>query len=370
MPSVICSTDTGNWSTSQPSRSSPALASIEPKMPALTAVGDLVGEVVAGERGVVDLDVDLDLVVEAVLLQERVHGGDVVVVLVLGRLDRLRLDQDRALEPDRVLVLDDHVQEPAELVELALHVGVEQRLVALAAAPQHVVLRRRGDGWRSCSAPPGRRRRRTPRGRGWWPPRPCTAGWRTGWRCPTAARRRCAPCARRRRSTISSRLRADSANVAPSGAMSTIVEAEERHAELLEELERGLHLRPRRPAIGSDVDERRVPRPVERAGAEDVEAVPVERVPVADARTAGDRAIVRPGDDPVGVVPAERERVVAVGALVADRFGNGVEERHVGTSWSRRCLVIVVVVSMRDEGRSPRCHLPRCGRRPPRRRSG
>ena len=37
MPSVICSTETGKRSTSHPNRSSPALASIEPKMPALTA---------------------------------------------------------------------------------------------------------------------------------------------------------------------------------------------------------------------------------------------------------------------------------------------------------------------------------------------
>ena len=38
MPSVICSALTGKRSTSQPSRSSPALASMEPKIPALTAV--------------------------------------------------------------------------------------------------------------------------------------------------------------------------------------------------------------------------------------------------------------------------------------------------------------------------------------------
>ncbi len=80
---------------------------------------DLVGEIVAGERGVVDLDVDLDLVLQSVLLQEGVNGGDVVVVLVLRRLERLRLDQDEAVEPDGVLVFDDEVEEPAELVELA-----------------------------------------------------------------------------------------------------------------------------------------------------------------------------------------------------------------------------------------------------------
>ena len=38
MPSVICSTEPGKRSRSQPRRSSPALASIDPKMPALTAV--------------------------------------------------------------------------------------------------------------------------------------------------------------------------------------------------------------------------------------------------------------------------------------------------------------------------------------------
>ena len=52
---------------------------------------------------------------------------------------RLGLDEQRAREADPVLVLDDQVQEPGELVALALQVGVEQRLVALAAAPQDVV---------------------------------------------------------------------------------------------------------------------------------------------------------------------------------------------------------------------------------------
>ena len=101
---------------------------------------DLVGEVVSGERGVVDLDVDLDVLGEVVALQEGVDGGDVVVVLVLRRLERLGLDEDRAGEADVVLVLDDHREEPAELVELAPHVGVEQRLVPLATTPQHVVV--------------------------------------------------------------------------------------------------------------------------------------------------------------------------------------------------------------------------------------
>jgi len=74
-----------------------------------------------------------------VALEEAVHGGGVEVVLVLGRLERLRLDQDGTGEADPVLVLDHQAQEAAEIVQFALQIGVLERLVALASAPQHIV---------------------------------------------------------------------------------------------------------------------------------------------------------------------------------------------------------------------------------------
>ena len=101
---------------------------------------DLVVEAVAGQRRVVGLDVDAILVLEPVADEEAVDGRHVVVVLVLGRLHRLRFDQELAAEPDAVLVLRDEVQEPGELGALALEVRVQERVVALAAAPQDVVL--------------------------------------------------------------------------------------------------------------------------------------------------------------------------------------------------------------------------------------
>ena len=104
-------------------------------MPSERADGQFVLEAVAGEEGVADLDVDLHLFLEAVGLEEAVHRRDVVVVLVLGRLLRLGLDQDRALEADLLGVFDDQREEARRLVLFLLQVGVEQRLVALAAAP-------------------------------------------------------------------------------------------------------------------------------------------------------------------------------------------------------------------------------------------
>ena len=80
---------------------------------------------------------------QVVLAEEVEAGGGVGVVLVLGRLLRLRLDVELAVEADLLGVIDGHVQEPGQVIELALHVGVPQVLVAFAAAPEDVAARRR-----------------------------------------------------------------------------------------------------------------------------------------------------------------------------------------------------------------------------------
>ena len=58
---------------------------------------------------------------------------------MLGRLLRLGLDEDRTLEADLVLVVDDKMEEAAGLGELALEIGVEQRLIAFAPTPHDVI---------------------------------------------------------------------------------------------------------------------------------------------------------------------------------------------------------------------------------------
>src|SRR5439155_16330612 len=100
---------------------------------------DFVMKAVTREGRVVRLEVEAVLTREIVTLKETDDGGGVVVVLVLRRLLRLGLDEERAGEADPVLVLRDHRQEPRELCLFPSEIGIEERLIALASAPQDVV---------------------------------------------------------------------------------------------------------------------------------------------------------------------------------------------------------------------------------------
>ena len=97
-------------------------------------------EAVAGQRGVVGLQVDLDLFVEPVAAQEAADRGGIEVARVLGRLARLGLDEDGARTADSVRLLDHPVHEAAHRVQLRADAPVQQGLVAFSPAPQHVVL--------------------------------------------------------------------------------------------------------------------------------------------------------------------------------------------------------------------------------------
>ena len=82
-------------------------------------VGHLVVEAVAGERRVVGLEVEPVLALEAVPDEEAVDRRRVAVVLVLRRLLRLRLDQERAPRSRSGACARRPVQEPPELPALA-----------------------------------------------------------------------------------------------------------------------------------------------------------------------------------------------------------------------------------------------------------
>ena len=101
---------------------------------------ELVLEGVAGEGSVVSFDVELEVAVESVLSEEAADSSRVEVILMLGRLLRLRLDVVVSVKADRTTILGCELQKIREVVELELHVGVEQGLVALASAPVYIAL--------------------------------------------------------------------------------------------------------------------------------------------------------------------------------------------------------------------------------------
>ena len=93
---------------------------------------------VAGQRGVIGFQVQLDVLGQAVGPQEVDAGGRVEIVLMLGRLLGLGLEIELALEADLLGIVDGHVHERGQVIQLALHVGVEQVLIAFAAAPEDI----------------------------------------------------------------------------------------------------------------------------------------------------------------------------------------------------------------------------------------
>ncbi len=94
---------------------------------------------VASEGRVICLDIDLNFIFEAIAPQEAINRRRIAVILMLGRLMRLWLDQDGAFETDFVLMLDHHRHEATDLIHLMTQIGVEQRVIPFAATPQHIV---------------------------------------------------------------------------------------------------------------------------------------------------------------------------------------------------------------------------------------
>ena len=97
-------------------------------------------EGVRGEGSVVGFDVQLEVAVKLVFLDEAADSGRVEVVLMLGRLLWLRFYVVVAVKADRTTVFGCELQKIREVVELELHVGVEQGLVALSTAPVYIAL--------------------------------------------------------------------------------------------------------------------------------------------------------------------------------------------------------------------------------------
>ena len=198
---------------------------------------------------------------------------------MLGRLLWLGFEQQRAGEADLALVFRNHREEPGELIALLLEAGVEQRLVALAATPQHVVGAAevvRGlehvTYLRGCV---GEHFRIRIRGR--------TSGVpRVGEQVRGAPQQLHACFGLLLRGALDEHVEVRLA-LGQRGALGghvDVVEAVEGRAQLVEELERGILFG---EGGGHRIDTGLQPGSVEGSGAEHVAAGPVEAVPIADS---------------------------------------------------------------------------------------
>ena len=140
------------------------------------------------QRGVVGLDVQFEILEQVIFAQEIQAGRRVGIVLVLGRFLGLGLDVELALEPDALLVVDRQVQERAQVIQLAFHVGVQQGAVTFPPAPEDVARAAEivgdFDGFLHLRRRVGEHVRVAARGRAVHEPRVA----RTGRPCPRAAR--------------------------------------------------------------------------------------------------------------------------------------------------------------------------------------
>ena len=94
---------------------------------------------VTSQRSVVNLDVHLEVLVKPVGAQEPDNRLGVNVILVLCGLHGFRLDEEGAGESLAAGIVACGSQHGCQVVFLALHLGVEQAHVALAASPEHIV---------------------------------------------------------------------------------------------------------------------------------------------------------------------------------------------------------------------------------------
>ena len=251
--------------------------------------------------------------------EKTVHRGHVVVVLVLGRLAGLWLDQNRAFEADLVFVLDHHVEKTTQLVHLLPDPRVEQRFVTFPATPQHVVFtpelqrgvhgllhlqcRHREDfrvriGGGATHEPPMTEKV------GRAPQQLHAGGGLLGVQHINHATQ-----------VVDTFLRRGSF-----GGHVAVVHAVVRRTQLAEKVERciGLHAG-RLHRVGNAV-----PGPLEGSVvAEHVKAIPGERVPVARGKAQlVFHAFAQ--HDPVAVVPLERQWIAGVGTFVTND-GDGAE---------------------------------------------
>ena len=105
----------------------------------VNSTSQLMLEGMTSQCGVVHLDVHLEVLIQAMCLQETDNGLSVNIILVLRRLHGLRLNKECALESLAACIVASHAKHHGHVLLLSLLVGVQQAHVTLTTTPEHIV---------------------------------------------------------------------------------------------------------------------------------------------------------------------------------------------------------------------------------------
>ena len=93
-----------------------------------------------GQNGVVGFDVELEVIKEVVLAEEIQAGGAVGIILVLGWLLWLGFNVKLTIETNFLFKINGHVKKARQVIELPLHVGVDDGTISFATTPKSIAL--------------------------------------------------------------------------------------------------------------------------------------------------------------------------------------------------------------------------------------
>ena len=97
--------------------------------------GNLMLKTVARQNGVVLLKIELHIIFKPIGFEQAIDRGRVVIILMLCRFLGLGLNENRSLEPNLVLVIDNQRQEASRLFQFLSDIGVDAAFHSLRARP-------------------------------------------------------------------------------------------------------------------------------------------------------------------------------------------------------------------------------------------
>src|SRR5699024_2435018 len=95
---------------------------------------------VLGQDGMVHLNIDFKIFLQAIFIEKTDDRGCIEIVLVFGGLHRLWLNQESTLEAVSAAIIFSLMHKLCQMISFPLHICIEERHIALTSAPEHIIL--------------------------------------------------------------------------------------------------------------------------------------------------------------------------------------------------------------------------------------